>query len=444
MAGNDDSYNSFVNLLGHKCFTKSNVKIEYSSKILELFTDPISLSIMKNPVINEQLPLLIYDKTSIIEWFCRSDKEPLTGSKLEPTLNMKYLKNFYVSLMLLEYDDVSDKLYFHKPCIDLITLVYLMNNILKYYNNRKLNSVDNDKNHYYLDIDFYETHYKNLYEYDNYWHEYDDYLLENILLDDIFTGEKLNEKSVLSNGYFFNPTTLYEGTMVICGTIQEFTCSRDAIPVGKLINKIKNYFGTYYSKIKEINHQKMIYSTGLSFDYTVTTKSARLDGFYISTITNSKYMYDQISVIKDTLTSSNIDHLKLISHKIKNSPNLFLAGFANTTKAIFKIPIVSNYGYGTDFSFLDLSDSYFEGKETKLDYLKSSHKGSDFLDVNLKNTTIKSINFNITTFIGCDLNNTAFIDCSFSECAFYGCHGNPQFLFCKIDDATKYMSNITF
>lgn len=67
-----------------------------------LFENPLTLDPLKNPV-----PLVetlnVYDRETLINWFCKSDIDPLTGINLDNNM-LKYtlIINYYMAMLLLE------------------------------------------------------------------------------------------------------------------------------------------------------------------------------------------------------------------------------------------------------------------------------------------------------------------------------------------------------
>lgn len=73
----------FTNLLGIECITESHQTIEYDIKLLSLFEDSISSSIMEKPIIQLNYPQNIYDLKVLFNWYSRSNVEPLIVPKLK-------------------------------------------------------------------------------------------------------------------------------------------------------------------------------------------------------------------------------------------------------------------------------------------------------------------------------------------------------------------------
>lgn len=100
---------------------KNDVVEECDIKILELFTDSVSLDIMQKPI---YLPCSkqIYDQTTINKWLATSNKDPLTGITIE-TGKLTYIPviPYFVAMLCLELKD--NKLYFHKPNMHMVDLL---------------------------------------------------------------------------------------------------------------------------------------------------------------------------------------------------------------------------------------------------------------------------------------------------------------------------------
>lgn len=150
-------------LLNYICQTKSTNIIKYPKEILNIFNDPINFTLMQSPIFIKNHPFEIYDKQSLITWFYRSNKEPVTGIELDKRFEFVYILNYYIAMILLE--EHEDYLIFHKPDIDLINLCELVDYIIKCKNNKKINPTHLDKNYIFnfnpcnkiieLDIDCY-------------------------------------------------------------------------------------------------------------------------------------------------------------------------------------------------------------------------------------------------------------------------------------------------
>ena len=153
---------TYINLFGQKCFTKSEEKYTYSVDLLDIFKDCISLDLITNPVIIVSNSTVIYDQSNLIEWFSRSDTEPSTGIKMDSKFRTKYILNYIIAMTLLEHDESNNNLIFHKPNIDLINLVKLVENIYKSKNN---NTYSDDET-VYLDLDYY-TQFTTKFKYKN-------------------------------------------------------------------------------------------------------------------------------------------------------------------------------------------------------------------------------------------------------------------------------------
>lgn len=81
------------NIKTEEVIHKDSLPKTEEDKIPDKFICPISMELMKDPVITEQEQ--IYDRTSISEWFKKNDTDPLTGMKLKHKnlTAVRFLKN---------------------------------------------------------------------------------------------------------------------------------------------------------------------------------------------------------------------------------------------------------------------------------------------------------------------------------------------------------------
>ena len=93
----------YTSLLGHQCQTKSHKVIPYSLGISELFLDPISHEMMKEPIILDHHPVAVYDKKNLITWFYHSNIEPLTGVPLDKFIKITPFVNYYLFALVSFY-----------------------------------------------------------------------------------------------------------------------------------------------------------------------------------------------------------------------------------------------------------------------------------------------------------------------------------------------------
>lgn len=96
-----------------------------SKSILEDLLDPISGTILKNPVVLTSSGY-IYDYDNIQQWFIKSYVESIAENILA---EIKFIpvKNYQLLLLCLELD--NDKLYFHPPVGDLLNLLELVGSL---------------------------------------------------------------------------------------------------------------------------------------------------------------------------------------------------------------------------------------------------------------------------------------------------------------------------
>jgi hypothetical protein len=151
----------YVSLLGKVCFTNSNKHIIYPKELLEIFTDPITLEIVKSPIIMNDTPFHIYDSNSLFKWLLTSDINPLTGEHMKnKEFEVTIVNNYIMAMLLLE--EHENYLIFHQPNCDLINFINLAHHIVNYkkeqFENVEMPDLDINENLHILDIDAY---YKN-------------------------------------------------------------------------------------------------------------------------------------------------------------------------------------------------------------------------------------------------------------------------------------------
>jgi hypothetical protein len=192
----------YKSILGYTCVTASTKGIKYSIELVDMFHSN----------------------------FYRGNSGPV------PTINL------LMTMLLLE--DKGDYLIFHKPCNDLINYLHLASKIQK-CNNRKISSdkyklVDLSENIIQLD--------KSVYTYDsssvNHFEKYDSFTLQDILLNDIFTGEPLEDSVLTTGGFMINRSTIVNSNYCKLNTMSEYVHN----PGNYIRNKFGYLFGEHFKK----------------------------------------------------------------------------------------------------------------------------------------------------------------------------------------------------
>jgi len=449
---------SYINLFGQKCFTKSEEKYTYSVDLLDIFKDCISLDLITNPVIIVSSPITIYDQSNLVEWFSRSDTEPSTGVKMDSKFKTKYILNYIIAMTLLEHDKTNDNLIFHKPNIDLINLVKLVENIYK----SKNNNTYSDDGVVYLDLDYY-TQFTTKYEYKNNFTEYFEYKLEDILINDMYSGLPLVNPVIVNNLILNKESFIWTSSAYVVGSLQgelKITNEKDSvIDMSIFINKVKTYFNTSEFKEKDLkNVVKKGYCTFLfysnedgikrCFNTSVRT-DVRNGDFYLESTKTYEYMYKVYLQYKNELTKPSFQKkLKILNNYFsKNTSMLTSPKYGYSTDMLelrenVNFPILSNEGpYTDDFSFLNMSDMIFVPDNNDVDL-----KGREFVGTIFSGTEFYNMSFSVCTFVASNLVNATFNNCKFKECVFYKCSmANCKFNNCTLDKKTcDKLTNKTF
>lgn len=486
----------FTNLLGLECFTDSNKIIEYPLNIANLFVDPISLEYFKAPIILKDHHFNIYDHDTIIEWLSRSNKEPITGSELK-TVQIIYFKNMIYAMMLLEIKD--DKLIFHQPNIDLLNFMNIMTNAFynKYEKNVHYNNRINDRNKFelnlpkdsvmYLDLKMYLTKYNDkMTDQDKYFYtdlsnlnesiiqhsadatyncigfdnninpfiEYYYFSLEDLLINDLFTGKKIIDPILTMDGTLLdkNTLTLIPNRRHFFGVDELTYKSRNKLCECKIIfEKMLLLFDSKDDKpkdFKSIIKEKLCPVVGI---FHIESSLNFINGdYYLEAIETYEHIYrcycKLMNDINNGLYHNFEKNKKIISDYTKHNNVKFdySAEMESNNDEINKIiyirkklqfPIIlSDSYYGDDLSLLDLSNSSFDKR--------CDGKDVEYVGTNLNCTTFSNCNFRRCSFIATELTNTVFENCEFKESLFYKVElKNTQFIDCKFE-RTKFLGTM--
>lgn len=430
----------FTNLLGLECETDSNQIIEYPFDVVTLFTDPISLDFIENPIVLIDHMFNIYDYKIIFEWLSRSNKEPTTGIQLDK-VKFVPIKNIIYAMMLLEIKE--NKLIFHQPNIDLLNYINIIscafeNNYAKNQNNELKLPKDSVM---YLDLHMYTPNSDN----EKSLTEYYCFTLEDLLVNDLFTGKRITNPILTDNGNIIDEKTLKLIPAVYhCYRVDELICkNRHKISECKLLfDKISAMFKNDNYKSKNcgsIIHKKLCQIS--HFFKNKKTLNFRCNDFYLEATKTYEYIYECYFKLLENIRNGQYKNFeknkRIISDYVKFNVEAGKESYdANKIYKIEKIryelqfPVVSNYSvYGDDLSLLDLSYSKFNKK--------CDGKAREYIGTDLKFTVFSNCEFSICSFICTDLNGTIFENCIFKESVFYKLElKDTQFINCNFDKTT--------
>jgi hypothetical protein len=447
----------YINLLGQQTHTESEEQYTYSPDLLDIFKDCISLDFIKNPVIIIAKPTTIHDQYNLIEWFSRSDTDPTTGVKINGEFKLKYVLNYIVAMTLLEYDQVHEKLIFHKPNIDLVNLIKLVEQIYKSNNNNTFT----DDGLVHLDLDFY-TKFSTCRGYTNNFTNYFKYKLEDILINDVYSGLPLVNPVIIKNLILNKETFIFESSGYVVGSLRgellvNDSSAKNVVDVGIVVGKLREYFkkNEYVEKNLAEALDKMYCMYGFyssengckRYFNTSMRTDIRNGDFYLYSTKTYEYIYNKYLQYKQILSKPEFVHkLKLINSCFSKKTSMLTNPLYGYTTEMLELreclnfPILSNDGpYTDDFSFLDINDLILvpSGKNVDL-------KGREFVGTNFFGTEFHNMTFSVCTFVASNLTNAIFSNCEFRECVFYKCDmANCKFLKCNIDTKTSDMLRTT-
>jgi hypothetical protein len=409
---------------------------------------------MTNPVIITSSPVAVYDHINLIEWFSRSDTDPSTGAKIRGQFKTKYILNYIVAMTLLEHDLENSVLIFHKPNIDLINLIKLIEQIYKSKNCNTYGS--NDIVH--LDLDYY-TKFTTDREYKNNFTEYLKYKLEDILINDVYSGLPLVNPIIVNNLILNKESFICKSSGCIINSLQRelqiIDDKTNSINAGILVNKLKTNFAFATGEFKEKNLKNLIekaYSTFSFYSNDSSIKrcfntSVRTDirngDFYLYSTKTYEYIYKKYLEYTIQLAIPEFQKkLSIINNCFsKNTSFLTSPKYGYSTPMLelrenLNFPILSNEGpYTDDFSFLTASNGIFIFDEKNADL-----KGREFVGTNFSNTEFYNGHFSVCTFVASNLTNVTFNNCKFKESVFYKCDMNKcKFNNCTFDKQTRGM-----
>ena len=365
----------------------------------------------------------------------------------------KYILNYIVAMTLLEHDYVNNMLIFHKPDIDLINLIKLIEMIYK-SKNRNTYSEDDIV---HLDLDYY-TKFTTGREYKNNFTKYFKYKLEDILINDVYSGLPLVNPVIVNNVILNKESFIFKSSGYIVGSLQSELKKQDSnkdhvIEMKILVNKIKTYFTA--EEFEEKDLEKTLKDGHCTFAFysnengvkrcfdTSVRSDVRNGDFYLYSTKTYEYMYKKYLEYKNMLTKPEFQKkLKIIDNCFqKNTSLLTSPKYGYSTEMLelrenLNFPILSNEGpYTDDFSFLNISDMILVPASKEVDL-----KGREFIGTNFSGTEFYNMSFSVCTFVASSLTNVTFNNCSFKECVFYKCDmNNCKFNNCSFDKKTRTM-----
>ncbi|AYV84144.1 MAG: hypothetical protein Hyperionvirus18_20 [Hyperionvirus sp.] len=403
----------YTSLSGYVCKTTSDRVIEYPVKLLELFLDPITCELMKNPIIVGGYPNNIYDKGSLINWYLISDVEPLLGISVgKKLLKFRHVINFDVAMLLLEEREKC--LVWHQPEIDVCNLISLVS---------KIKSSEVREIVVNLDSKFYKktSDVK------------DDMLtLEDVLLYDIVSGGKIGKAVISGQGVYHG-----ENSEIVRGYLDE-----GDIEINMLFNRIKNTIEQCGSlrvgKNRGISRMMLdpVYGNYFS-DYHGL--ALRKDDFYLESTPRAEAILKEYKKIvnlesrpdfiqkREYLSKILRENLEIVTHPEENQN-----GFAKL-RADVDFPILNNLKgwYTDDFSLLNLADLRING-------VRRDVKGREFIGTDLSRSMVYNMVFRAASFIGAKLVGTIFDSCIFHQCRFTGAQLiGTKFVACLFDEITE-------
>jgi hypothetical protein len=447
----------YISLNNYKVRRTQN-EIKINPMIKEMFIDPITLEYFKKPIYIPESKM-IYDYNSIKEWLLLSDKDPLTGIKIDKE-NIKSIPvlNYFMAMLSLEEQD--DDLYFHPPngnLLDILHVVKLIfdDQVCKKINNMvSLNLLDY-MDEYTLDNDIinFDTKIKSgpiTYTFSG------KCLFSPITFEDIFIkcpiSRRIYNKTCLitDEGIFTYPMEKSEHFCISRGnTLSDFNDFID-YEIKKEYNmekwlEILNITDVKEHKIKIINKS----SWETKYKYTDIDKLDAINTLEIE-YPNMKYIlcqlfeknknddivtrdwYLQVKSTEENIYQFFLKHKNTVNNKtvkllseLLNKQDISQYGPDFVRKREFyNFPSIlksTDMVYGNDYSFLEIKDKIIKDKEFKMYY---------FVGTKFDNVQFVNCRFMHCVFIGATHKALIMIKCQFSGCSFYKIESLPHMLSC--------------
>jgi hypothetical protein len=485
---------AFTNLLGYKCVTRSKKVIEYNLGMLDIFTDNITMDLIKFPVILKDSPVEIYDRDNIVTWFLSSNKDPMTGKEITGKVEFSHCLNVTVAMMLLERTE--NNLVFHIPDIDLINLFELVAHVISSNNRKKLQlynflgvppDIILDSNVVELDIESYyhkpaelrlDQSYHSYKDYTNakikgkdqvqvssktikrmvanciglpcdfgkskiYFEDHLTYDLADILLNDVITGEPL-VTAILNEGKIMNRTTLRRTGGRRSETLDYwiFYDNDDCeypncnIIITKLRAIFKQYGASEAYMEKEMRLKDQYYDFSNIFDYQNHRGLAcRASDFYINSLSTAERMFQTYS----TLVTDKVKLEKTYPNFEKKRS--YLSSLVKSNPRFITQPNVDDRldHYRHKICFPVLTNlGYYTDDLSLLDLSETIFRAPGRHD-SITEAYVKGFEF-----IGCNLTRTRFRYIQFSVCSFVASEcSHLKFSYCTFKECLFYKNNGT-
>jgi hypothetical protein len=440
----------YVSINNYKVY-RSKHCIKLDPKIKELLSDPISLSYFIKPIYIPDSGM-IYDKSTIGEWLLTSDKDPLTGIKINKNeIEVIPALNYFLALLCLE--EIGSDIYFHTPMGNIFDLLRIAVCI---FNDQKLCQItDKISRVGRADHDIISL---NLLDY------VDQFTIKN----EFVINFEIN--SISSRKSLFYPVTL-EDILVRCPITRKFfdkmcNISDFGIFIHSLIkgrfsssrsNTMSECNDMFDSKIEkkciiqkwndyfDHNHSQQNSTFALVEDFNNTRKVNYFDvdkldvidifgikypnmGYLLQykifkkpTSINNKDRYLEVKSTEENIYQFYIKHKDNINIKISKELSEILSKSKISNfgpefvkkREFYDFPSLLNSNdmiYGNDYSFLEISNLCLRNTDFKMFY---------FVGTKFNHVIFHKCSFSSCAFIGADMDKLLFINCTFQSSSFY-------------------------
>ena len=411
---------TYISLNNYCVQQSSNPKI-IDEKILDLFTDTITMDYYRNPVYIADSQK-IYELDSIRKWLLTSDIDPLSGLKISrEKINYCPALNIFFAMLCLELKD--DILYYHAPRGNIFDLMYVIKNI---YQGNNLSShhaipaitIDLDlRNYFKINHETVNENFSilNCKDHNNYNFDMDYYELdlESILIM-CPLSRKIYDNSCVMNahGFFIHPKThekhirkIYKNNFA---SMMSSFSPENIFITSHFIDYFKNNMteiihnnndDRHYCNLTNINDDdKIIYNSAMceiKFDYQ-SDVVYRHRWSYLNVTSYTRHIYNLYLKYKEMIDANSMQILsKIFTVDIKSGKCIIIPPHNRNYIKLRHFYGLPNFydeeiTYGTDASFLSIENHIFTG------------------------------HYKCIYFIGTKFNNVQFIDCTLSDCIFIG------------------------
>jgi len=404
----------YICLTGDKVKKYENECTEiYDKKDFEfVFTDPISLEYLKEPVYFNNR---VYSKSTIIEWLRENDRDPMTNDVILPQ-EISLIPINILNYLMYAFEEHNDKLIFHSPP-NCIRFAHIIGKYISYVNFDdvcKLSILDYIK---YLEPD---DHDKNFIR---------NYSLHDYLMTDIHVGNNMDINNIFlsQNGHLMGGRArdLYEKLNKIKennqtdfwnydlnSNIKNRIMSNGSMILASIHLIMKNLFEVIH-KVSIDKYEPTHYDEWKFRDYV--KKNFKLDDnpTKLQARSSAEKYYEQVMKIERIMNDNKSikSGFMKISNELSNEKlNETLKSFNDNIddmRTTLSLPFVQKSNmYGQDFSMYDLSNKVIRNITTIKDYC--------FAGTNLENTIFEKCDFFSSTFVKANLKGTKFIGCSFN------------------------------